>query len=191
MNKFGPTIDLSIIGMLTQADQGTFEDSITRECGECNVCCVAPSIKQPDLPFKPAGKPCEHCTAKGGCGIYDSRPELCKSYLCLYLTEMVDHRPDSDGVAWTLQEHPCPGGMLLLMGHCKSVADAVRVKSVMETLKRFLDKSDMITSAVLRDGKYAVSWLDSYNHGEIMKIDSEDNLLPDTRRATRSINQLL
>jgi uncharacterized protein len=54
------------------------------ECTRCGACCVAPDIAALD---KPLGMRCPHLTADNLCGIYERRPEICRSYradeLCL------------------------------------------------------------------------------------------------------------
>jgi Fe-S-cluster containining protein len=50
------------------------------ECARCGTCCVAPDIAALD---KPVGVRCPHLGNDLLCGIYDSRPQICR-----------DHRPD-------------------------------------------------------------------------------------------------
>ncbi|MBS2023264.1 MAG: YkgJ family cysteine cluster protein [Deltaproteobacteria bacterium] len=54
------------------------------ECTLCGACCVAPDIAAID---KPLGIRCAHLTADNLCGVYEDRPDICKSYaadkLCL------------------------------------------------------------------------------------------------------------
>src|SRR5258707_684763 len=50
-----------------------------RECAECTVCCTVPTIDKPELQ-KPAGTTCRHCNK--GCGIYETRPEVCRTFFC-------------------------------------------------------------------------------------------------------------
>jgi hypothetical protein len=50
-------------------------------CGTCNACCRAFAI--PDL--KKAGEWCKHCHIGVSCRIYESRPEACSSFECLWL----------------------------------------------------------------------------------------------------------
>jgi Fe-S-cluster containining protein len=47
------------------------------ECTRCGACCVAPDIAALD---KPLGMRCPHLTAENLCGIYQRRPEICRSY---------------------------------------------------------------------------------------------------------------
>lgn len=70
-----------------------------RDCGGCTVCCVWPAINKPEIQ-KQSGAACRHCTAQG-CGIYESRPPICRSYYCAWRTVDIfgdDWRPDRSGV---------------------------------------------------------------------------------------------
>lgn len=70
-----------------------------KTCGPCQVCCVALKIKSPQL-RKEAQIPCPHLVTKG-CGIYESRPPVCRSFLCGWrLMPDLDAswRPDLSGV---------------------------------------------------------------------------------------------
>ncbi|MFO1249103.1 MAG: hypothetical protein U1E93_13025 [Alphaproteobacteria bacterium] len=70
-----------------------------RECGDCTVCCVAPSINKPEIQ-KVSGSACRHCVG-GGCAIYDSRPPVCRGFYCAWRTVDIfsdDWRPDKSGV---------------------------------------------------------------------------------------------
>jgi hypothetical protein len=80
-----------------------------RPCGDCVACCVVTHIDTPEL-VKPEMTVCPHCTG-GGCGIYEDRPQVCRTYNCGYkripsLPE--DTRPDRIGVMFTLERHLPP-----------------------------------------------------------------------------------
>ena len=55
-----------------------------RSCGTCSMCCgPAMLIKVVEKPF---GAWCRHCQpGNGGCGIYDSRPEVCRKFACAWV----------------------------------------------------------------------------------------------------------
>jgi len=55
-----------------------------RECGSCTLCC-----KVYDVPAleKLAGTWCRHCLPGRGCGIHATRPEHCRSFHCLWMTQ--------------------------------------------------------------------------------------------------------
>lgn len=70
-----------------------------KTCGPCQACCVALKIDTPQL-RKKAQVPCLHLTQKG-CGIYEGRPPVCRSFLCGWrlLPELdASWRPDLCGV---------------------------------------------------------------------------------------------
>jgi hypothetical protein len=71
-----------------------------RACGPCNVCCVALTIDDPALQ-KPQGYRCRHSLPDNGCGIYETRPQTCRTFYCgwrrlKWVRETL--RPDSSGV---------------------------------------------------------------------------------------------
>lgn len=53
-----------------------------RTCGPCTLCCkllAVYEIKKPDHEW------CNHCSTKAGCAIYESRPQSCREFRCLWL----------------------------------------------------------------------------------------------------------
>ena len=80
-----------------------------RACGTCVACCKVLNINEPDL-FKPADQLCMHCNGKG-CGIYDSRPAICRTWNCAWrrIASMpIETRPDKLGVVFTLDRQANP-----------------------------------------------------------------------------------
>jgi hypothetical protein len=68
-------------------------------CGDCVVCCQWLDIETKGL-SKKAGVLCQHCSG-GGCGIYETRPNLCRGFYCgwrLIPKLGEDWRPDRSGV---------------------------------------------------------------------------------------------
>lgn len=52
-----------------------------RECGNCNVCCVVLTIDDPELK-KVQGVRCPNALPDNRCGIYETRPRTCRTFLC-------------------------------------------------------------------------------------------------------------
>lgn len=55
-----------------------------RTCGECTACCqgwLRAQIFETEIS---PGNPCPHSTGQG-CGTYDTRPQVCRNYKCLWL----------------------------------------------------------------------------------------------------------
>ena len=55
-----------------------------RDCGSCTMCCKV--FEVPSLE-KPMGQWCRHCVQGRGCGIHATRPEHCRSFHCLWMTQ--------------------------------------------------------------------------------------------------------
>jgi hypothetical protein len=53
-----------------------------RTCGTCTFCCKVLAIAELE---KPIGQWCVHCRPGQGCGVYDSRPGPCRTYVCGWL----------------------------------------------------------------------------------------------------------
>jgi hypothetical protein len=71
-----------------------------RECGTCTACCKELAILDDGMRKLP-GMLCQHCSVGKGCGIYESRPTVCRTYHCLWrsLPQMSDAwRPDQSGI---------------------------------------------------------------------------------------------
>ncbi len=81
-----------------------------RECGTCTACCKDLAIVEDSFKKLP-GTMCEHCVGGSGCGIYETRPKICRSYFCGWrnLPNIDDSwRPDRSGILITL-EHQAQG----------------------------------------------------------------------------------
>ena len=55
------------------------------QCGDCALCCKVMSVPELD---KPQNKWCPHAqpgSPCGGCAIYESRPESCRTFKCAWL----------------------------------------------------------------------------------------------------------
>lgn len=71
------------------------------KCGGCTMCCRLLGI--PELK-KPVGEWCLHCKKGVGCNIYDSRPNSCIEFECLYRQGLIpsdlNYRPDKSKVVF-------------------------------------------------------------------------------------------
>lgn len=68
-----------------------------KSCGPCMMCCQVLDI--PEL-NKPPGPDCPNCLKGGGCGIYMTRPKVCRDFECEWLRERAlgpRLRPDLTG----------------------------------------------------------------------------------------------
>jgi len=70
---------------------------MTNHCGSCNACCRVFDVPAVE---KKAGVWCKHCDIGKGCKIYETRPEVCVEFKCLWLLSQEredkrDHLPAS------------------------------------------------------------------------------------------------
>jgi uncharacterized protein len=88
----------------TEDERAAMGEIPGKACGECSFCCKVLEIVE----FKkPAGLWCEHCQKSGGCGVYETRPAVCRAYECLWKGDRAlgaPLRPDRVGVI--LMEDP-------------------------------------------------------------------------------------
>lgn len=76
------------------------ELKLDRECGECTACCHWFEIEEFN---KEQYDPCPKLKGEPGCNnctIYDTRPKMCKDYICawLYGYGNEEDRPDKSGI---------------------------------------------------------------------------------------------
>jgi len=50
-----------------------------RSCGTCSLCCKLIHVEELN---KPMGQWCPHCRKSSGCGIYETRPNVCRDWFC-------------------------------------------------------------------------------------------------------------
>lgn len=55
-----------------------------RACGTCGMCCKIPKI---EVLEKPSGKWCVNAVIGKGCKIYDTRPLVCRRFMCMWLLD--------------------------------------------------------------------------------------------------------
>jgi hypothetical protein len=55
-----------------------------KSCDECTLCCKVMAI---ETLAKPAGAWCRHCKPGQGCLIHPERPDECRDFACLWLTD--------------------------------------------------------------------------------------------------------
>ncbi|HET6240331.1 MAG TPA: hypothetical protein VFE41_35990 [Acetobacteraceae bacterium] len=103
-----------------------------RECGSCNVCCVALTIDDPELK-KPQGYRCRNALPDNSCAIYATRPHTCREFYCgwrqlKWIRETL--RPDRSGVLVRLHVEvsdgtPRMGVVFSLLTHAALKADGL------------------------------------------------------------------
>jgi hypothetical protein len=56
-----------------------------RSCGSCTLCCKVYEV--PPVENKKAGQWCRHCKPGQGCGIWDTRPQFCRDFHCMWILD--------------------------------------------------------------------------------------------------------
>jgi hypothetical protein len=99
-----------------------------RDCGACTACCKELTIET-DALRKVQGVLCVHCTPGTGCGIYQQRPETCRTWYCQwrrYAWLDDDWRPDRSQLLLRVTDDDVPpcyasafGIVFDLLGPCE------------------------------------------------------------------------
>lgn len=55
-----------------------------RACGSCTLCCKVFHIIETE---SEAGQWCRHCKPGKGCTIYETRPDRCRGFFCMWMTQ--------------------------------------------------------------------------------------------------------
>jgi hypothetical protein len=107
-----------------------------RECGSCNVCCVALTIDDPELQ-KPQGYRCRNAQPDNSCAIYATRPQTCRSFFCgwrqlKWIREAL--RPDHSGVLVRLHMEDPKGARRLGVVFTLLTNAALKAEGLAETV---------------------------------------------------------
>ena len=167
-----------------------------KSCDGCTVCCEAPAIEKHQIvksdTHLPEGKPanvkCAHCTV-AGCGVYDSKPQVCSGYRCLWTMGLSLVDPKDSGAALSFQPvivDGKPTNESLLIAHCRSIDAALSNSKLMHELISAIQS--VASFAILRDDKRAFMLCADGSTREV-DINQEDyykvEVLPLTEREGR------
>jgi len=120
---------------------------MSRECGSCDMCCTVVGVKEMDKPeYTACAKLC------GGCGIYESRPQSCKTYECLWLQGNFNEadRPDKLGLICDLLTVTGVGETVMVR-----IPDEKKIMDRQSKEAKFISrliKEDIIITAIFRSG---------------------------------------
>ncbi len=67
-----------------------------RACGTCMMCCKVLAISAEEM-TKPPGVWCRHAVVGKGCGIYETRPSVCRIFYCQWMVDQsfpLEWKPD-------------------------------------------------------------------------------------------------
>jgi hypothetical protein len=74
-----------------------------RSCGPCTQCCTTMAVGELN---KPEHVACNQLGACGGCAVYDTRPDSCRAFRCMWLDGNITDesmRPDLSKVVWVFK----------------------------------------------------------------------------------------
>ena len=116
-----------------------------RSCGTCTLCC-----KVYDVPAlaKPMGQWCGHLRQGRGCGIHATRPDHCRAFHCLWMTESwlgPEWKPERSKMVLTLD----PVNRFLLVQVDPGQASAWKREPYYGQLKRW-------AAAAAREGRHVI-----------------------------------
>lgn len=66
---------------------------LENKCGTCSLCCKLPAVHSLK---KLANKWCQFCSKDGNCQIYDTRPQECHDFECMWLASQKSPHPMRD-----------------------------------------------------------------------------------------------
>ena len=119
-----------------------------RQCGECMVCCDYMPISTATLK-KRAETLCDHCIVNRGCSIYETRPNVCRTWHCLWRRDagMPDAlRPDRSGMIFSLVVYDEPR-YVFENAHITCIAmksrSAYDAPLVAATIARYIDEGTL------------------------------------------------
>jgi len=132
--------EASIIDMMVHAEMKKYPLQMVREnakehpCGECQACCMAVGVHELE---KPMWTPCKH-QCETGCGIYDSRPDSCRGYYCMYQAGMLnggeEMRPDKLGIIFDFRATSTDGDAISAWEMREGVADDPQVLEMLRKI---------------------------------------------------------
>lgn len=118
-----------------------------RQCGECTLCCFThgiPTLDKERLHY------CQHCMPGVGCHIYETRPDECRDFTCLWLEDYgtVNERPDKVQIVINLSLTVI-GHMIIMVGTTPEAFDSAYAQRA----SAYFAKRHMPILRFHRDGK--------------------------------------
>jgi Fe-S-cluster containining protein len=104
-----------------------------RACGSCTLCCKVFRIIEVD---SPPGQWCRHCVPGKGCSIYETRPDPCRGFFCMWMSQPglgPEWKPEKSKIVLRVE----PGGQSIAAHVDPSVQGAWQRSPYYEDLKRW------------------------------------------------------
>ena len=143
---------------------------VMRECGDCNMCCKLPSVKN----LKKDYEWCKHCEIGVGCKIYEERPKQCKDFYCLWKMNLLSEslKPNKVGF-FVMMENEHSATEKVLTVYCETH----KINSIPKYLKneRITDNSNI-------PYRYCIRYNDNDNDLVLFNLNNSSELFFIKRR---------
>lgn len=133
-----------------------------KSCGPCSVCCKELTFELGGA-LKPAGVMCVHCRVPNGCGIHDTRPQICRGFFCgwHHLPSLGEEwRPEKSEILILFREGPAPDGKMdgiefELIG----ALDKIFWLPLVEYIATLIEDGDAVYLSIPGDVGYQSPWI--------------------------------
>jgi len=134
-----------------------------RACGSCTLCCKLFPVPELD---KPAGRWCRHIAQGRGCGVHETRPDVCRAFWCQWI-ENPDLGPEwkPERAKFVLSIYP--GSNSLAVTVDPATPGAWRGPAYLPSLRRW-------AGAAMRSGDFVVVFVGT--HATVVLPDGEKTL---------------
>lgn len=156
-----------------------------RSCGSCSLCCTALRV---DELSKLAGRDCVHQRGEHGCGIYERRPAICRSYRCLWLQGGLedDERPDAIGAVVDLETRGMSVGLSIIESSPGCFDASPKLQAIAERYRSSMPVRVSDTARVLDpDHPFRVLLPENIEHrvrGDLIAVYLGDELIAERRQ---------
>ena len=107
-----------------------------RSCGSCYMCCTLMGVPEID---KKDGEPCKYAKkgpCKDACTIYETRPQACRDFECLWLLGFGEERdkPDKSKVIFVTGRSPVVGDYLTVRAYRSGAYETKRMEVIINAI---------------------------------------------------------
>lgn len=115
-----------------------------RNCDDCALCCKLPTI--PALE-KPEGQWCRNCSTRKTCDAYETRPEPCRDFFCLFMRNAnLDEAWRPTNARFLITTKPSDGGEMMVVMVDPARPDAWRREPYFSNLRTWSAQFQLIIS---------------------------------------------
>ena len=135
-----------------------------KNCDGCTECCYSLPINESEF-VKQEGVMCTHCDK--GCTIYDTRPESCKEFNCVYLVTNTDEslRPDKTNVIFEMIYTK-----IYLALVRKEFLDSWRTKLITDYINKLNEEGISVVVSSFENGLIEVFTAHNHNEEKVLEM---------------------